>query len=101
MKTYITKNSEETEKLGGSLAPSIKPPAIIALESDLGGGKTTLVKGLAKGLGIKENVVSPTFVLERIYRIPKRPYSLYHYDLYRIKPDDILVDEFLENTKDT
>ncbi len=51
-------------------------------------------------MGIKERIVSPTFVLERIYSIPNKDFSLYHYDLYRIEPDNILINEILENAKD-
>lgn len=100
MNTYTTTSGKETQKLGKELAKKLKPPRIIALISDLGGGKTTLMQGLAKGLGIKEKIVSPTFVLERIYQIPKKNFALYHYDLYRIEPNDMLIDEILENAKD-
>jgi len=100
MAIQVTNSAKETQKVGAKLAKQIKPPTIIALISDLGGGKTTFTQGLAKGLNIKEKIVSPTFVLERIYKIPKKSYALYHYDLYRIEPDDILIDEILENAKD-
>lgn len=86
--------------VGERLAKRLKPPAIIALAAPLGGGKTVFVQGLAKGLGIKERVTSPTFVLERIYRVPGKKYWFYHYDLYRITPADLLIDEILENAKD-
>ena len=100
MATQVTNSAKETQKVGTILAKQIKPPIILALISDLGGGKTTFTQGLAKGLGIKEKIVSPTFVLERIYEIPKKNYALHHYDLYRIEPDDILIDEILENARD-
>ena len=97
--TKITRSAAATQKLGESLAKKIKAPKIIALESTLGGGKTTFMQGLAKGFGIKTKVVSPTFVLERIYPIPKQRFSLYHYDMYRLPPDQLLVSEILENAK--
>lgn len=100
MKKYITKNSEETKGAGERLAKGLKPPAVIALAAPLGGGKTVFIQGLAKGLGIKERVVSPTFVLERIYRVPVKSYRFYHYDLYRVEPDDLLIGEILENAKE-
>ena len=100
MQTYITTSGKSTQKLGEKLAKRIKPPMVVALISDLGGGKTTLTQGIAKGLKIKSKVVSPTFVLERIYQVPKKDWSLYHYDLYRIAPDDMLVDEILSNAED-
>jgi len=94
-----TNNASATQKLGESLAKKIKAPAIIAFESGLGGGKTTLIQGLAKGLGIKTKVVSPTFVLERIYPIPNTKHNLYHYDVYRLAADPYLIGEILENAE--
>lgn len=99
MLKLITKSSGETKAAGERLAKRLQPPAIIAFDAPLGGGKTVFIQGLAKGLGIKDRVVSPTFVLERIYQIPKKTYRLYHYDLYRIEPSDLLIDEILENAK--
>lgn len=100
MEIYTTTSGGETQKLGEKFAKNLKPPKLITLISDLGGGKTTFTQGLAKGLGIKEKIISPTFILERIYSIPNRKFFLYHYDLYRIEPDDVLIDEILENMKD-
>ncbi len=66
------------------LAHSIKPGAVLLLHGDLGSGKTTFVKGLARGLGLKNTaeVKSPTFVIMHVYktRVP-----LYHFDLYRLE----------------
>lgn len=100
MQTFITTSGKGTQKLGEKLAKKIKLGMVIALISDLGGGKTTLTQGIAKGLKIKSKIVSPTFVLERIYQVPKRDWLLYHYDLYRIAPDDMLVDEILNNAEE-
>ncbi len=77
---YISKE-EETIKLGELIGRALKPGDIIALRGELGAGKTVLVKGMAKGLDIKEEPNSPTFVLMNVYqgRMP-----LYHFDLYRI-----------------
>ncbi len=84
----VTKSARETQKLGEKLANSLKGGSIIALFGDLGSGKTTFVKGLAKGLGIKERILSPTFVLIRQYlAINHQPsiINFYHVDLYRIE----------------
>lgn len=97
--TYITNSAEETQKLGEILGKAIRAPQIIAFESDLGGGKTTFIQGLAKGLGVKGKVVSPTFVLEKIYPVPKKKFALYHYDIYRLGTDPLLIGEILENAK--
>lgn len=88
-------NSDETLKLGEIIGKSLIPGSIIALVGDLGAGKTVLVKGIAKGLGIDEEPNSPTYVIMNSYegRIP-----LYHFDLYRVSSEDELFgigyDEF-------
>jgi tRNA threonylcarbamoyladenosine biosynthesis protein TsaE len=84
-KVYITKSANETQNLAANLAKKLKGGDILALSGDLGGGKTTFVQGLAKGLRIKEKIQSPTFVLMKIYQIPKKKFSLCHIDLYRLK----------------
>lgn len=89
-------DTEETIKLGEIIGKSLEPGSIIALRGDLGAGKTVLVKGIARGLGIEDEPVSPTFVIMNAYegRIP-----LYHFDLYRISGADELIgigsEEFL------
>lgn len=97
--TYITHSTAETQKLGEMFGKALTAPNIVAFESNLGGGKTTFIQGLAKGLGIKGKVISPTFVLEKIYTIPKKKYVLFHYDVYRLAADPLLVGEILENAK--
>lgn len=90
-KTIITSSAKQTQKFAENLAKQIlkNPPAIgavvLALQGDLGSGKTTFLQGFAKGLGIKEKILSPTFV------IMKRFGNFYHIDCYRInKPEEIL-----------
>ena len=85
----ITNSALETEKFGEKLAKKIKKGGVIALYGDLGSGKTTFVKGLARGLRIKKRIVSPTFIFVRPYIINRQPTTdnrqlLYHIDLYRI-----------------
>ncbi len=71
----ITKSAEETKKVGFALTETLKRPIIlkqaliIALEGDLGSGKTTFIQGLAKGLKIKESVLSPTFLILKQFPI--------------------------------
>ena len=83
MKKMITHSAEETIQLGQRLGKLLKPGDILGLVGQLGAGKTTLVKGIARGLGVKdkEEVCSPTFVLVKEYqgRLP-----LFHLDLYRL-----------------
>lgn len=91
----ITKSAEETQKLGEKLAREIKSgktAVVLCLQGDLGGGKTTFLQGFAKGLGIEEKILSPTFVIMKKFQIPSLNFKhLYHFDCYRInKPEDIL-----------
>jgi len=80
-----TSREEETLHVGELLGYFLKKPLVIALQGDLGSGKTVFVRGVARGLGVEEQVSSPTFVLLKIYpgRLP-----LYHFDFYRLSEDE-------------
>ncbi len=95
----ITKNSRETTILGFTLAKKLKGGEILALRGDLGGGKTTFIKGLGKGLGIKKRILSPTFILMNPYFLKKKKIKFfYHLDLYRLKkPAEVLSAGLLED----
>lgn len=81
----ITNNSEETMEFGKKFAGKIKRGDSILLFGQLGAGKTTFVQGFALGLGIKDRILSPTFVLHRVHEANKRGIkTLNHVDLYRI-----------------
>lgn len=81
-KIILTKNALETQKFGEKFAKTFKH-GTFALYGDLGAGKTTFVQGLARGLGIKKRIISPTFVIVRTYKIGSK--NFYHIDLYRIE----------------
>jgi tRNA threonylcarbamoyladenosine biosynthesis protein TsaE len=89
----ITYSPEETNSFALKLAQYLLPGDVLTLEGDLGAGKTTFTKGLAKGLGIKRNVNSPTFTIIKEYkgRLP-----LYHMDVYRLddSAEDLGFDEY-------
>lgn len=90
-----THSYEETETFGEKLSSYLKVGDVILMNGDLGVGKTTMTRGLARGLGIKKNVKSPTFTLIREYQDGKIP--LYHMDAYRLEssPDeDLGFDEY-------
>lgn len=72
---------------------------VIELTGDLGAGKTLLVRGLARGLGIKDTVASPTFTISRIYQIPGGG-ELHHFDFYRLNDADIVNRELAEAAGD-
>lgn len=79
----ITASSEETQKLAAEFVKDLKLPQVIALYGDLGSGKTTFVQGLGIGLKIGRRILSPTFVLQRIYQYDSTK-ELHHLDLYRL-----------------
>ena len=105
----VTTSSSQTKKLGSVLAkqimetPSQESAFVIALVGDLGGGKTTFLQGLAKGLGLKEKILSPTFVIMKRYQIDsgKNYKNFYHIDCYRVESsEEIMSLGFSEMIKD-
>ena len=87
---YITNSPEETEKVGAALAQKLNPGTILAYRGDLGAGKTAFTRGLAKGLGCKELVTSPTYTIVNEYLGGRLP--LFHFDMYRLASSDDLWD---------
>lgn len=83
--TNITNSAEETFLLGEKIGKLIQSGTILALSGDLGAGKTALSQGIARGLGIEEQVVSPTFVLIQEYEGGRLPF--YHMDMYRLEKE--------------
>ncbi len=77
-----THSAEETFELGYKMGQKASSGDIVCLEGDLGAGKTVFAQGFAKGLGIRENINSPTFTIVQIYEGGRLP--LYHFDVYRI-----------------
>jgi len=82
-----TETPEETFTLARRLARHLHPGDVIALEGDLGAGKTTFTKGLAAGLGVEQMINSPTFTLMKAYR-GRLPF--YHFDAYRLEGEEDL-----------
>lgn len=83
MREILIRNQQETVEFGMKLAEELKPQDVIALVGDLGTGKTTLTKAIAKGLGIDEPITSPTFTIVKEYDSGRLP--LYHFDVYRLE----------------
>jgi tRNA threonylcarbamoyladenosine biosynthesis protein TsaE len=94
--TITTHARQETQEIGQKLGSLAAPNMVFLLQGDLGAGKTTLTQGIARGLGVKRTVTSPTFNLLKIYqgRMP-----LYHIDAYRMEgvDQDLGLDEFLDD----
>ncbi len=87
-----SKSSEETQAFAEALAAALPTASILTLEGDLGAGKTTFVKGLAKGFGIQELVTSPSFNILNTY-IGHR--ALLHVDAYRVDGNSNILDELM------
>lgn len=81
-RTIIITSEKDTERVGFELGASAEAGMLIALIGDLGTGKTTLTKSIARGLGVAETITSPTFNIVKEYRSGRLP--LYHFDVYRI-----------------
>jgi tRNA threonylcarbamoyladenosine biosynthesis protein TsaE len=88
VQVLVTHSADETGKWAEEFARTLTVPATVALVGELGAGKTVIAKGIGRGLGVKETVISPTFnyVLEYQGRVP-----LFHADLYRIESEDIFL----------
>lgn len=86
---YRSKSDKETQDIGYKFAGKLKAGDIVLLYGDLGFGKTTFVKGVARGLGIKSRIISPTFVLVRLHKtepgVKGLGSSMTHIDLYRLE----------------
>lgn len=92
---WMAESEQETERLARELANRLKPGSLIALEGDLGAGKTTFAKAFAQALGVKETVSSPTFTIIKEYEDGSVPF--YHMDVYRIsqaEADELGLEEY-------
>jgi tRNA threonylcarbamoyladenosine biosynthesis protein TsaE len=87
--------SDETERLAEVLGATLKGGEVIELVSDLGGGKTTFVRGLARGIGSTDRVASPTFTISKVYGT-SRDIEVHHFDFYRLAEPGIIADELAE-----
>ena len=86
----ILETEEDTRALGLRIADALEPGDVVALIGDLGTGKTALTKYIAEGLGVTEEISSPTFTIIKEYRSGRMP--LYHFDVYRLGGSEELMD---------
>ncbi len=87
---YITNSPEETEALGAALGEKLQPGTVLTYRGDLGAGKTAFTRGLARGLGCRDTVTSPTYTIVNEYLSGRLP--LFHFDMYRLQSGDELWD---------
>ncbi len=121
MKTLISKNLQETSEIAKEWYQNINPlndeATIVGLYGNLGSGKTTFTQSLAKYINIKDSITSPTFVIEKIYKIENEKFkNLIHIDAYRLESgrelqnldfekivedkDNLIIIEWPENVKE-
>ena len=87
-------SAEETRKLGERLAEELRSGDVILLEGPLGAGKSEMARGIAKGLGVRETVTSPSFTILNVYESGRLP--LYHFDWYRLESPEELYELGME-----
>ena len=87
---YITNSPAQTEAVGAALGKILRPGTVIAYRGDLGAGKTAFTRGLARGLGYRDPVTSPTYTIVNEYLGGRLP--LFHFDMYRLSSSDDLWD---------
>lgn len=92
--TIETDSATETQAFAENLGQQLRGGEIIELIGDVGAGKTTFVKGLARGIGSSDRVSSPTFTVNNVYA--GKDFSLYHYDFYRLEDYEIIARELAE-----
>jgi tRNA threonylcarbamoyladenosine biosynthesis protein TsaE len=93
---FACKTVEETQSLGNAIGSALRGGEVIEFTSDLGGGKTTFVKGLAKGMGVTDVVQSPTFIISSLHKA-ERGLELHHFDFYRLNDAGIMAAELTES----
>lgn len=96
--TVTTNSSQATEAVAEQIGANLKGGETIELVSDLGGGKTTFVRGLARGAGSSDRVASPTFTISKVYQAGQL--ELHHFDFYRLSEGGIVARELAEVIND-
>ncbi len=94
--TFICKTTQDTKALAAAIGSVVKGGEVLAFHSDLGGGKTTFVKGLAEGMGVQDVVQSPTFTISQIHN-GANGLELHHFDFYRLKEAGVMNAELAES----
>jgi tRNA threonylcarbamoyladenosine biosynthesis protein TsaE len=93
---FVCKTVDDTKALAAVIGRAVKGGEVIEFHSDLGGGKTTFVKGLAQGMGVTDVVQSPTFVISQLHK-GDRGLELHHFDFYRLTEAGVMSAELAES----
>lgn len=96
----IVYSEQEMVEFGKKMAENIVAPAVIELIGDVGAGKTTIVKGIAKQLKIDTPITSPSFAISKTYASNDKKITLTHFDFYRLKDPGIMLDDLYESIDD-
>jgi tRNA threonylcarbamoyladenosine biosynthesis protein TsaE len=91
-------SSEFSQEIGEKLGKNLKGNELIILVSDLGGGKTTITKGIVRGVGSLDLVSSPSFTLSNVYKA--QDFEIVHYDFYRLNNPGVLLQGIIEDIND-
>ena len=95
----IIHSEQEMLDYGEQFAKKLAAPTVIELIGDVGAGKTTFVRGLAKGLGVKDPITSPSFTISKQYALPNNK-RLVHYDFYRLPDPGLMSEDLSESIND-
>ena len=98
----ISHSEQETKDIAKSFSEKCKIPSVLLLQGELGAGKTSFVRGFAKGLGISDPIASPSYTYLRTYAVPESNTVLYHFDLYLLSEkkgdtSSLFLDEALQD----
>lgn len=93
-KHIISKDPETTEAIAAQIGQKLRGGETVVLVSDLGGGKTTFVRGLARGAGSSDKVASPTFTISKVYDAGR--FAIHHFDFYRLQEAGVIASELAE-----
>lgn len=98
VKKIISEDIKDTERIGAEIGTKLRGGEVIELISDVGGGKTTLTRGIVRGAGSTDCVASPTFTISREYRAPN--FRILHFDFYRLDDPGLVAVELEEYLED-
>lgn len=93
-KSITTNSADQTETWAAAIGANIVGGEFIELVSDLGGGKTTFVRGLLRGMGSSDHVASPTYTISKLYKAGQL--DVYHFDFYRLPEAGLIAQELAE-----